>query len=125
MCTAAACVLWNSTVYTYHIHLISPNEISTDLLFTMHRRAAAARHRATACARRGMHTRAGSTAIGIRVTQCQQEREKLIVFLMLKSLCPQITDGPMGLDLIEGGGNYSFHSLHGFAPLHCTVGVSM
>jgi len=39
-----ACVQRSSTVYTYHIHLISPNEISTDLLFTMHHWAASARH---------------------------------------------------------------------------------
>lgn len=47
MCTAAACGQWNSTVYTYHIHLINPNEVSTGLLFTMHCWAAAARHGAT------------------------------------------------------------------------------
>lgn len=42
-----ACARWKSAVYTYHIHLISPNEISSDLLFTMHRWAAAVGRTAT------------------------------------------------------------------------------
>lgn len=118
MCTAVSCLQWKSTVYTYHIHLISPNEISTDLLFTMHRRATAARHRATThthtCTQRctHMHTHTQAALPSASESQCQRGREKLIVFLKPKSLCPQITDRPMGFDdLIEEGGNYSFHSI--------------
>lgn len=88
MCTTAACVQWNSTVYTYHIHLISPNEISTDLLFTMHRWAAAARHRATAHihtytqALRPTHTHARTPTAppSVSESQCQQERGRSSLF---------------------------------------------
>lgn len=67
MCTAAACGQWNSTVYTYHIHLINPNEVSTGLLFTMHCWAAAARHGATT------HTHSDTHAHRQRChQQCQQ-----------------------------------------------------
>lgn len=83
MCTAAACVQWNSTVYTYHIHLISLNEISADLLFTMHREAAAAWHGAAHTdAHSDTHTHTSSITASAAVTVSAAERQ-LIVFCKL------------------------------------------
>lgn len=126
MCTAAACGQWNSTVYTYHIHLINPNEVSTGLLFTMHCWAAAARHGATT------HTHSDTHAHRQRChQQCQQshsasgrKRSSLFSWCWSHSALRSQTDRPMGFNLIEGGGNYSFHSLHRFALPQCTAGAS-
>ena len=87
----------------------------------MHHWAPAARPRATQrnATRTHMHARAALPSAS--ESQCQREREKLIVFLEPNSLCPQITDRPMGFDdLIEEGGNYSFHSI-----VYMYVGTSL
>lgn len=121
---AAARARWNSAVYTYHIHLISPNEISSDLLFTRHPWAAAARGTATTQA--NGHARPGGAAISIRDPASAGVGEggvSLFSWCRGRSTLGSQAERPAGVVLTEEGGKYSFHSLRGFAPLRRSVGA--
>lgn len=114
------CTVWSCSVYTYHIHLISLNEISTDLLFSMHHWAAAASHRATTNTYTNTHTHHTNTHTRTHRQHCHQhqsqsvsgrERSSLFSWSCSHSALRSQTD-PWGFDdLIEQGGNYSFHSI--------------